>query len=223
MGRRTAAREGVRLGPGERVVPPLLHDRRARRRARRGSRGLRADAAQGARARARGTGRRAPRRPSRRARRPARLPRAAPRGRRRARLGREDPRAGRAPPRLAGRGHDRLRVRERRDGALRRPGRRGAAHALVRGVDGRDALVRGDRGRGEARARAHRLHAGVRPAPLARGRAAGGSGRRAARLPHVRRALVGPCRGGRPCCARGVAGAAAPHPAPRGARRTTSS
>ena len=61
-------------------------------------------------------------RPSRRARRPARLPRAAPRRRRRARLGREDPRAGRAPARLAGRGHDRLRVRERRHGALRRPG-----------------------------------------------------------------------------------------------------
>ena len=34
--------------------------------------------------------------------------------RRRARLGREDPRAGRAAARLAGRGHDRLRVRERR-------------------------------------------------------------------------------------------------------------
>ena len=41
-------------------------------------------------------------------------------------------------------------------------------------------------------------------APLARGRAAGGGGRCAARLPHVRRALVGPGRGGRPCGARGV-------------------
>ena len=41
--------------------------------------------------------------------------------RRRARLGREDPRAGRGAARLAGRGHDRLRLRERRPGAVRRP------------------------------------------------------------------------------------------------------
>ena len=45
-------------------------------------------------------------------------------------------------------------------GALRRSGRRGAAHALVRGVDGRDALVRRDRGRGEARAGARRSSRG---------------------------------------------------------------
>ena len=56
-----------------------------------------------------GPRRRAAHRPSGRARRPARLPRAARDARRRAHLGREDPRAGRAAARLAGRGHDGLR------------------------------------------------------------------------------------------------------------------
>ena len=90
-----------------------------------------------------GRDRRRPGRPSGRAREPAPLPRAAARGRDRADLGREDPRARRAAaPRLAGRGDDRLRVPERRHGALRRPGRRGAADAALRGADGRAAAVR---------------------------------------------------------------------------------
>ncbi len=63
---------------------------------------------------------------------PTALRRASARGRDRARLGREDPRARRAAARLAGRGHDRLRVRERRHGALREPGRRGAVHRALR-------------------------------------------------------------------------------------------
>ena len=54
------------------------------------------------------------------------LERLAGRGRR-ARLGREDPRAGRAAARLAGRGDDGLRLPQRRAGAVRRPGRRGGA------------------------------------------------------------------------------------------------
>ena len=75
---------------------------------------------------ARGARRRAADRPSRRARRPGRLPRAAARRRRRPRLGGEDPRPRRAAARLAGRGHGRLRVPQRRRRAVRRPRRRGA-------------------------------------------------------------------------------------------------
>ena len=97
--------------------PPLLRHRRARRRADGGSRGLRGAVAEGARVRRRGPRRRAADRPPGRARLPGALPAAAARGRRRARLGREDPRARRAAPRLAGRGHDGLRVPQRLDGA----------------------------------------------------------------------------------------------------------
>ena len=57
---------------------------------------------------------------------PAGTSAAARRGRR-ARLGREDPRPRRAAARLAGRGDGRLRVPQRRAGAVRRPGRRGGA------------------------------------------------------------------------------------------------
>ena len=126
----------LRLRPGERLVPALLRHRRAGRRARRGSRGLRdrrtrrcsSSCATGSSTGCAST-----------------IPTGSPtraatssgsRRGRRARLGREDPRAGRAPARLAGRGHDRLRVRERRDGALRRPARRGAAHALYEELTG---------------------------------------------------------------------------------------
>ena len=91
-----------------------------------GPRGLRRDAPARARARARGARRRAAHRPPGRAGRPGRLPRAAARRRRRARVGGEDPRPRRAAARLAGRGHGRLRVPQRRRGAVRRPGRRGA-------------------------------------------------------------------------------------------------
>ena len=76
--------------------------------------------------------------------------------RRRARLGREDPRPRRAAARLAGRGHGRLRVPQRRGGAVRRPGGRGAAdRAVGRGL-GRRAAVRRGRRRGQARAGARR-------------------------------------------------------------------
>ena len=83
---------------------------------------------------------------------PGALPRAPPRGRASSSLGREDPRAGRAAAGLAGRGHDRVRVRERRHAPVRRPGSRGAADAALRRAHRRDAPVRGDRRRGEARA-----------------------------------------------------------------------
>ena len=106
--------------------------------------------------------RRAADRPSRRARRPARLPRAAAPRRRRARLGGEDPRARRGAARLAGRGDGRLRVPERRDGALRRPGAaRSALTALYEELTGERAPVRRARleaklagRRGDLRARA---------------------------------------------------------------------
>ena len=105
-------------------------------------------------ARARGAGRRAADRPSRRARRPGRLPRAAARRRRRARLGGEDPRPRRAAARLAGRGHGRLRVPQRR---LRRcssiPAGEAALTALWDGAGRRRAPVRGVGGRGEASSR----------------------------------------------------------------------
>src|SRR5579884_3270419 len=147
-----APRPLLRLGRAERLVPPLLRHRRARRRARRGSRGLRGDARQGARARRRRARRRAPHRPSRRPREPPRVPGAAPRARRRAHLGGEDARARRAAAgRLACRGHDRLRVRERRNRALRRPGRRGAADPAVRRAERGAPTVRRGRPRGEAR------------------------------------------------------------------------
>ena len=71
-----AAREVLRLRPGDRLVPALLRHRPPRRRAPGGPRGVRGDAPAGARARARGRGRRAADRPPRRARRPGGLPRA---------------------------------------------------------------------------------------------------------------------------------------------------
>ena len=73
---------------------------------------------------------------------PAGYLRAAARRRRRARVGREDPRPRRAAARLAGRGHGRLRVPQRRRGAVRRPGGRGAADRAVGGGVRRRAAVR---------------------------------------------------------------------------------
>ena len=70
----------------------------------------------------------------------------------RARLGREDPRPRRAAARLARRGHGRLRVPQRRRGAVRRPGGRGAADRAVGRDLRRRAAVRRLRGRGQARA-----------------------------------------------------------------------
>ena len=134
VARSALAGEVLRPRLADGLAPPLLRRRRARGRAGRGSGGLGADAPQDRRARARGVDRRRQGRPSGRAREAAALPRAAARGGARADLGREDPRAGRAAARgLAGGGHDRVRVPERRDGALRRPRRRGAAHAALRG------------------------------------------------------------------------------------------
>ena len=136
-------------------------------------------------------------RPSRRARRPGRLPRAAGRRGRRARVGREDPAPRRGAARLAGQRHRRLRVPQRRAGAVRRPGRRGVPDAARVRADRRGALVRGGRAGGPARAGARDVRS--RGAAAARdprpGRAGGGAGA-AAGLPHVRarRRL----RGGRP-------------------------
>ena len=72
-----------------------------------------------------------------------------------ARLGGEDPRPRRAAARLARRGDGRLRVPQRRRGAVRRPGRRGAADRAVGGAERRRAPVRGLGARGQARAGAH--------------------------------------------------------------------
>ena len=214
------------LDRAHRRLPPLLRRRRARRRARRGPAGLRADAREGARAR--------------RARasstacaidHPDGL--ADPRGYlerlraagRRARLGREDPRAGRAAARLAGRGDDRLRVPERRHAPLRRPARRGAADRALRGADRRARDVRArSRPRRSSSRRGRRFEPEVerlRPA-LARGARASSAALAAL---HVYRTYVEPWtrprrgrgpaadRGGRPpagararrCCSRSAA------------------
>ncbi len=208
-----AAGAVLRLRAEERLVPPLLHDRRARRGARRGSRGLRDDPRKGLRAPRRGPRAGASHRPPGRARGSSRLSRASARP---AGVGGEDPRAGRVAARLAGRGHDRVRVRQRRHGSVRRPGRRGAADRAVRRAHGRGALVRGGRGRGEARARAHRLPAGVpEAARAARPPGARGGGRVAPGLPDVRRAVVRPGRGCGPRGAGARAGRPAPDPAAR--------
>ena len=105
----------------------------------------------------------------------------------RARLGREDPRPRRAAARLAGRGHGRLRVPQRRGGAVRRPRGRGAAdRAVGRGLR-RPAAVRRGRRRGQARAgrddvRARRSSACARLHDRRRPRRGAGL---AARLPHL--------------------------------------
>ncbi len=116
LARPGAARAVLRLGSGDGLAPALLRRRRARRRARRGSGGLRRDARGRCSSSSRDglvdglridhpDGLANPREYLERLR----------DARRRADLGGEDPRAGRAAARrLAGRGHDRLRVRERR-------------------------------------------------------------------------------------------------------------
>ena len=91
-------------------------------------------------------------RPSRRARRPGRLPRAAGRRGRRSGLGREDPAPRRGAARLARERHRRLRVPQRRAGAVRRSGGRGVPDAAALRADRRDALLRRGRAGGAARA-----------------------------------------------------------------------
>ena len=89
-----------------------------------------------------------------------------------ARLGREDPPPRRGAARLAGRGHRRLRVPQRRGGAVRRPGRRGRADRPLRRADGRDAGVRRGRARGPGPAGDDDVRARGRAAALAARRAA---------------------------------------------------
>ena len=181
-----------------RRAPALLRRRRARGRADGGPGGVGDDAREGGRAGARGADRRPADRPPRRACESAPLPRAAARGGDRARLGREDPRAGRAAARLAGRGHDGLRVPERRRRALRRPGRRGAADARSTRsspeIGARSPSTRARRSSSEARTtfadEAEQLAASCRSRlDLSRG------ARVFPRLPHLRRARCGPRRG----------------------------
>ena len=184
----------------DRAAPALLRHRRARRRPRRGPGGVRDDARLVLDLVARGPRRRPADRPPRRARRPPRLPRAAARRGRRAGLGREDPRARRAAARLAGRRHDGLRLPERRPGALRRPGRRGRADR----ARGRAATVRTsspleaklEQARTTFQPEVERLRRLLDVPDLERALAL------AARLPHVRRAVERPRRGGRPRGAR---------------------
>ena len=122
---------------------------------------------------------------------PAALPRRLREAGRRARLGREDPRARRAAARVAGRGHDGLRVPERFDGALRRPGRRGAADRAVSRAHRRrrpfeelaheaklEQATDDVRARGRSAARATRRRAEELDCPRARF---------VPRLPHLRR------------------------------------
>ena len=143
---------------------------------------------------------------------------------RRARLGREDPDADpptRASARLAGRGHGRLRVPQRRHGALRRPGLRGRDDRAVRRPHGRGLGVPGGRTRRAGRAGDDDLRARGRPParpprrPRRRRRAV-----RAAGLPHLRRAVERPgrARGPRGDRGRRDGRAAGPRAAPRGAR-----
>ena len=179
LARPALAREVLRPRLAHRRAPPLLRRQRARRRADGGSRGVGGDAREGRRARAEGPDRRRADRPPGRPRESTALPRAAARGGDPAPLGREDPRARRAATAgVAGRGHDRLRVPERRHGALRRPRRRGAADPALRGLDRRAAALRRGRRRGEARAGAddvrRRSRAAGREAALPRRRRVGG-------------------------------------------------
>ena len=190
LGRPRAAREVLRLRPCDRLVPPLLRRRRARRRPRRGSRGLR----------------------GRRTRRCSSSSRTAsstgcastiPTG---SRI-RASTSSGcaTAASRTSGSRRSSSRAsscatgpwRERRATSSRTtstalfvdPRRRGADDRALRRADRRAAHVRRDRARGEARGRADDVRAGVRAAARALRRpAARGGGRRAARLPHLRRA-----------------------------------
>ena len=198
------------IDPGDRPPPPLLRHRPPRGRAPGGPGGVRGDAPARAVAGPRGAvdGLRIDH-PDGLAD-PGGLPRAPARRRRGARVGREDPRPRRAAARLARRGHGRLRVPQRRGGAVRRPRGRGAAdRAVGRGV-GRPAAVRRGRGRGQARAGLEHVHPGGRaPAPPPRpARPRRGAGL-AARLPdlHPRRrgrarGRGGPPRGGHRVAAR---------------------
>ena len=202
VGRRGAARAVLRLSTRETGwLPALLRHRRPRRRARRGPRGLRASPTARSSSSSRdGRRRRAARRPPRRPRRPGRATCAAC-----ASAGVEHvwvekilaPRRGAA--RLAGRGHGRLRVPQRRARrcSSTRPARRALTDALRR-AHRRDADVRRGRARGPGRAGDDDVRARGRAAALAARRPAGDRGRagRAAGLPHLRRA-VDRARGGR--------------------------
>ena len=180
----------LRLGSRDRLVPALLRRRRARRRPRRGSRGLRDDAREGARARratASSTGS------------ASTIPTGS-----RTRASTSSGCAGAASAHVwvekilepgeqlrdwPVEGTTGYEFANDVDRALRRPRRRGAAHRAVRGADRRAPHVRRSRARGEARGGAHDVRAGVRPAARALpARRARGRRRRAARLPHLRRA-----------------------------------
>ena len=222
LARPALAREVLRPRLAHRRPPSLLRRRRVGRCADGGPGGLGGDASEGDRAGPGRCGRRRPGRPSRRPGEPAPLPGAPARSRDRARLGGEDPRAGRAAAAgLARRGHDRLRVPQRRHRALRRPGRRGAADAALPRPDRRAPSLRRGRGRGEARAGVGDVRRGGRAAR----REAAVRGRRRARarllpcLPHVRRARRGPRRRRRPGSRRGsrTPRGARPDPPARGA------
>ena len=148
---------------------------------------------------------------------PAGLSGAAARSRRRARVGGEDPRPRRAPARLAGRRHRRLRVPQRRLRAVRRSGGRGAADRPVGGgLRRRPALLRLGV-RGQARAGADDVRAGGRAAAARRAGARGRPGARAGvapGLPHLRRAVVGEGqRRGSRGCRRGAAARVVRRPA----------
>ena len=166
LARPALAREVLRPRLAHGRAPPLLRRRRARRRADGGSRGVGGDAREGRRARAGGADRRRADRPPGRPREPARyLERLREAGIERLWVEKIlEPRRAAAAG-VAGRGDDRLRVPERRHGALRRPRRRGAADPALRGADRRAAAVRRGRRRGEARAGADDVRR--------RGRAAG--------------------------------------------------
>ena len=221
LGRSGAAQDVLRPRHAHRAAPALLRHRRARGRARRGRGRVRDDAREGARARARRRRRRAAHRPHRRSREPARVPRPARARGSRARVGGEDPRAGRAASRLAGRGNDGLRVPQRRHAPVPRSARRGAADAALRGAHGRVALVRRDRRRGEARAGDGHVRAGAAAAARRRSRPAEPrpGARVVPRLPDVRRAgeRRRRRRGSPRDRARRGLGDARPHPHARGA------
>ena len=227
LGRPGAARAVLRPRPGDRPLAALLRHRRAGRRARwRTPRSSRRPTA-GAALVARGRRRRAADRPPRRAGRPgaATCERLRDGGAEHVWVEKIlDP--DEQPARLAGGGHGRLRVRQRRRGAVRRPGGRGAADRVVRrrspASRGRSRSWRDEAKLEQATTtfapEVERLRRLWPTSPALPRRA-----RVAADLPHLRRAgrRASRTRTARrwPGCARG----AAPSAAARGGRRPSSS